>query len=64
VFIEMGFDDAIVIDPETLTEGILRSYPTKVEEQFSTFSLTVNELRLPASHDAGDECQPIVKEVG
>jgi hypothetical protein len=49
VFIEMGFDDAIVIDPETLTEGILRSYPTKVEEQFSTFSLTVNELRLRLS---------------
>jgi hypothetical protein len=24
VFIEMGFDDAVVVDPEPLTEGVLR----------------------------------------
>ena len=26
VFIEMGFDDAVVVDPESLTEGILRDF--------------------------------------
>ena len=35
-----------------------------VEEQFSTVTLTVKELRLLASHEVGDRCQPIEEVVG
>ena len=31
VFVEVGFDDAVVIDAETLTEGILRNLEPTVD---------------------------------
>ena len=31
VFIEMGFDDAVVVDPESLTEGILRDLEPAID---------------------------------
>ena len=31
VFVEVGFDDAVVIDAETLTEGILRDLQSAID---------------------------------
>ncbi len=31
VFVEVGFDDAVVIDAETLTEGILRDLQPAID---------------------------------
>ena len=31
VFVEVGFDDAVVVDPEPLTEGILRDLQSTVD---------------------------------
>jgi hypothetical protein len=31
VFVEVGFDDAVVIDPKSLTEGILRDLQPAVD---------------------------------
>jgi error-prone DNA polymerase len=36
----------------------------RVEEQFSTYTLTVKEVRLLTSHDLDIQCEPIEEGVG
>lgn len=70
------FEDQTMLYDGTLFPDVYRQYchllapnhayvvTGRVEEQFSTVTLTVKELRLLTSHDLGMQCEPVEEGVG
>jgi hypothetical protein len=60
VFVEVGFDDAVVVDAETLTEGILRNLePTVDVSSQGRGKVEADGQGEPVRLESCQECNPV-----